>query len=48
MDRRGNATVGQIQGPHWRQVDVSLRKQFRFSSTKSLELRAEVFNVLTR
>ena len=31
VDRRGNATVGMIQGPHWRQADVSLRKRFRFS-----------------
>jgi hypothetical protein len=46
VDRRGNATVGMIQGPHWRQADVSLRKRFRFSSTKNLEFRAEVFNVL--
>ena len=45
VDRRGNAKVGMIQGPHWRQADVSLRKRFRFSQNKSLEVRAEVFNV---
>ena len=45
VDRRGNATVGMIQGPHWRQADISLRKRFRFSQTKNLEVRAEVFNV---
>ena len=45
-ERRGNAKVGMIEGPHWRQVDVSLRKRFRFTQTKSVELRADVFNVL--
>ncbi len=45
VDRRGNATVGMIQGPHWRQADVSFRKRFRFTSTKNVELRADVFNV---
>jgi hypothetical protein len=44
-ERRGNATVGQIEGPHWKQADVSLRKRFRFTTTKSLEVRADVFNV---
>jgi hypothetical protein len=34
-----------IQGPHWRQADVSLRKSFRFSQTRKIEVRAEVFNV---
>jgi hypothetical protein len=46
VDRRGNAKVGMIEGPHWRQVDVSLRKRFRFTRTANLEVRAEVFNVL--
>jgi hypothetical protein len=44
-ERRGNATVGMVEGPHWRQADVSLRKVFRFSSSKNIELRADVFNV---
>jgi hypothetical protein len=44
-DRRGNAKVGMIEGPHWRQADVSMRKRFRFPSNKSVELRADVFNV---
>jgi hypothetical protein len=35
-----------IEGPHWRQADLSLRKRFRFSSSKHIELRADVFNVL--
>jgi len=46
VDRRGNAKVGMIEGPHWRQADVSLRKQFRFGQHKKIELRADVFNVL--
>ena len=46
VDRRGNATVGQIQGPHWRQVDISMKKRFRFTRTASLEVRGEVFNLL--
>ena len=45
VDRHGNATVGMIQGPHWRQADVSLRKQFRFAQNKFIEVRADVFNV---
>ena len=45
VDRRGNARVGMIQGPHWRQADVSLRKRFRISQTKNIEIRADVFNV---
>ena len=35
-----------IQGPHWRQVDVSLKKRFSLSQRKSVEVRAEVVNVL--
>ena len=46
VERRGNARVGMIEGPHWRQVDVSLRKRFRFTRTANLEFRGEVFNVL--
>ncbi len=46
VDRHGNARVGMIEGPHWRQVDLSLRKRFHFSRTMNLEVRGEVFNVL--
>jgi hypothetical protein len=45
VDRRGNATVGQIQGPHWRQADVSLRKSFSLGGRKSIEIRGDVVNV---
>jgi hypothetical protein len=44
-DRRGTARVGMIEGPHWRQVDVSLRKQFNLGSNRFVEFRADVFNV---
>jgi Carboxypeptidase regulatory-like domain len=45
VERRGNATVGQVEGPHWKQADISFRKRFRFTSTKNVEIRADVFNV---
>jgi hypothetical protein len=44
-ERRGNSAVGMIEGPHWRQADLSLKKSFRFSSTKKLTLVADAFNV---
>jgi hypothetical protein len=44
-DRRGNAKVGMIEGPHWKQADVSLRKRFRLSQNQNIEVRADVFNV---
>jgi outer membrane receptor protein involved in Fe transport len=34
-----------IQGPHWKQADLSLRKQFPLGGNKNVEVRAEVFNV---
>jgi carboxypeptidase family protein len=46
LDRHGSAKVGQVQGPDWKQVDLSMRKRFRFTRSKNLELRADVFNVL--
>jgi hypothetical protein len=45
VDRRGTAKVGQVQGPHWKQADLSFRKKFRFTQTANVELRADVFNV---
>jgi hypothetical protein len=46
--RRGNAPIGLIEGPHWYQWDISLRKRFRFSANKGVELRADVFNLFDR
>ena len=45
VERRGNAKVGMIQGPHWRQADVSLRKAFNFRGTMKVRLDVDVFNV---
>jgi hypothetical protein len=44
--RRGNATVGQIQGPHFYRWDLSLRKNFRLGGPTRLEVRADAFNAL--
>ena len=45
--RRGNATVGQIRGPHFYRWDLALRKNFRVSHYR-LEFRADAFNVFNR
>jgi hypothetical protein len=45
--RRGNATVGQVQGPHFYRWDLSLRKNFRVSHY-SAQVRLESFNVFNR
>lgn len=45
--RRGNATVGQIQGPHFYRWDLSLRKAFRVSHYRG-EFRADAFNAFNR
>ena len=45
VERRGNARVGMIQGPHWRQADLSMRKRFTLGGSRNIELRADVFNV---
>jgi len=45
--RRGTATVGQIQGPHFNRWDLSLRKNFRIAHTK-VEFRADAFNAFNR
>jgi hypothetical protein len=34
-----------IQGPHWKQADISFRKRFTFTRNANVELRADVFNV---
>jgi hypothetical protein len=46
VERRGNAKVGMIQGPHWRQADLSLRKRFNIARGKHVELRGELINML--
>jgi hypothetical protein len=44
-DRRGSATVGQILGPSFKQMDVSLRKNFRFGGRYNLTPIFDVFNL---
>jgi hypothetical protein len=44
-DRRGTATVGQIEGPPFRQMDVSLRKNFRFGGRYNITPIFDVFNL---
>jgi hypothetical protein len=47
-DRRGNSPIGLIEGPHWQQWDISLRKVFRTQGSAKITLRADVFNVFNR
>lgn len=44
-DRRGTATVGQIEGPPFKQMDISMRKNFRFGGRYNLTPIFDVFNV---
>jgi hypothetical protein len=46
--RRGNATIGMVEGPHLYQWDVSLRKGFRLGGTRTVRFDADVFNVFNR
>ena len=46
--RRGNATVGQVEGPHFYRWDLSLRKRFALPRNSHVELRADAFNALNR
>jgi len=45
--RRGNATVGQVQGPHFFRPDLSLRKRFKIAGT-STELKIDATNAFNR
>ncbi len=47
-DRRGNSRVGMVQGPHFYEWDLSLRKNFPIYGTARMTLRADVFNVFNR
>ena len=46
--RRGNAPIGLIEGPHWYQWDLSMRKNFALPGTVKLQVRADMFNVFDR
>lgn len=45
VNRPGNAGRNTINGPSTTRLDATLAKNFRFSESKSLQLRWEVFNV---
>ena len=47
-DRRGNAGVGMIEGPHVFTVDPSLRKNFNVVGRIKMKLRVDAFNVFNR
>ncbi len=44
-DRRGSATVGQIEGPSFQQMDVSFRKNFTFGGRYRLTPIFDIFNL---
>jgi len=45
---RGSAPRNIIEGPNYRTVDFSVVKHFRMDEKRSIQLRAEVFNLLNR
>jgi hypothetical protein len=47
-DRRGNALVGQVEGPEFYQWDLSLRKNFRFGGRYNLSPQFDIFNLFNR
>jgi hypothetical protein len=44
----GNLPRNALKGPNFRQFDLIFNKRFKFSETKNVEFRTEVFNVLNR
>lgn len=42
----GNLSRNALKGPNFKQFDLILNKRFRFSETKNLEFRTEIFNIL--
>jgi hypothetical protein len=44
-DRAGTATVGQIEGPSFKQMDISMRKNFRFGGRYNITPIIDVFNL---
>jgi hypothetical protein len=44
-DRRGSATVGQIEGPSFKQMDLSMRKNFRFAGRYTITPIFDAFNI---
>jgi len=46
--RRGNASVGMVQGPHFYRWDLSMRKKFTVVEGKTVEFRLDAFNAFNR
>ena len=46
--RRGNSSVGMVQGPHFFRPDLSLRKKFATPGGSNVEVRADAFNAFNR
>ncbi|MBA3805298.1 MAG: TonB-dependent receptor, partial [Acidobacteria bacterium] len=44
----GNLPRNALKGPNFRQVDFILNKRIRFSESRSIEFRTEIFNLLNR
>ena len=44
----GNLPRNALKGPNFRQFDLILNKRFRFSESKSIEFRTEIFNLFNR
>ncbi|MEP6636739.1 MAG: TonB-dependent receptor, partial [Acidobacteriota bacterium] len=44
----GNLSRNALKGPNFQQFDLILNKRFRFSETKNIEFRTEVFNLFNR
>ena len=47
-DRRGNASVGIIQGPGRHTWDLSFRKKVRVAGRSKVGIQADVFNLFNR
>jgi hypothetical protein len=41
----GNVPRNALRGPDFRQLDLVFNKRFKFSETKNLEFRTEIFNI---
>jgi hypothetical protein len=44
----GNVPRNALRGPNFKQFDLVLNKRFKFTETKSLEFRTEIFNLFNR
>ena len=44
----GNLSRNALKGPNFRQFDLILNRRFKFSETRNLEFRTEIFNIFNR